>query len=185
MLTIGDDIELFSDELNNSDFISKCQSQSKSLIQNSDESLTELKCKRKSYTIKDKFESIRTQLSSQSLLFLYITFIVTIIVDNVVKIELTIQSVGTAFMIAPLLLDLQPITIFFPKVTVHLGVFLAWQFESNHIIPNNRIRLWLITVIVFITIVYLLYLYVKVWIYFYAGFDLLLHPINPFLTELI
>ena len=172
--TIGDDIELLSDDLK-FNIINSCRSQSKSLIQNNDESLQEIICKRKSFSINGKLKSIKTMfLNRPSFLFLYLAFTASIILDNFENIEnTTLQTVVIMLgsVIGPWLSNIQLISIIFLNFGLNLWIFFVWQLESYYIIPfiQYKIRSFMIFLIAIIPFFYLYYLYLKVWFYFDAS----------------
>ena len=175
-LTIGDDIELWCDQLKSSSTRSIYRSRSSSLFQNSDESLWKVKCERTSYIVNARERNL---LDINALLLSLTLLVVGIFHDNFEKIESTeipITVVISGYILSLLLSDIMTFTLFFGKVMLSLLIYLNYKLKPYHFrskfrsarVPNllkNVVLLAAITLFL-----YSMYLYLKLYLYFCRSF---------------
>ena len=171
-LTIGDDIELWCDQLKSLSTKSMYRSRSASLFQNSDESLWKVECERTSYIVNARERNL---LDINTLLLTVIVLVVGIFHDNFEKIESTeiqIRVVISGYILSLLLSDIWTFTLCSGKVFLGLFFYIYYKLESYHFksmfrsarVPNVLKNVVLLTAITLF--LYSMYLYLKLYLYF-------------------
>ena len=166
--TIGDDIELLSDQLNSSNAMFYHRSHSSSLFQNFDESFYSITCKRKSYNFQTELELMQTKyINKHSFLFVKVLHIFTLCLykffnkNENTEVESLVLVFGTIF--GNWLFRMVHIPVFFWRIETILEIVIQFKLKSYGLRSYHAVSLFFVITLKIILVLYPLYLYFKVW----------------------